>query len=397
MPLQVDELKSNPKHFWMRGQPAEQPVWLDEETNIWHIYGYPEAVEVLGNPEVFSSATARRFAPEGGADFAENNLLQLDPPEHRELRNLASRAFTPRVVADLEPRIEQIFRDLLAKLDGRDQFDFVTELAYPLPITVISELLGVPASDRRLFKQWVDAMMEANGSFDLSDDPEKQARDAKAQLEPAAQLTEYLREHAAERRAHPRQDLLTRFVQAEVDGERLTDHQIAKVAHVLLIAGHTTTAMLLANSMLCLDSFPEQQARVRADRSLVPAAFEEIHRFMTPVAATYRATNVDFDLAGCHIPAEHMVIVWSAAANRDARQFAEPNTFDAGRDPNPHIGFGRGIHFCLGAALARLEGRIALNILFDTYPVLGVDPAAQPTFLPAQDLISFWNLQVHTG
>ncbi|WP_409180684.1 cytochrome P450 [Amycolatopsis sp. VS8301801F10] len=394
MALRVEELKSNPKHFWLRGQRPDQLVRPDEETGIWHVYGYPEAVAVLGNPEVYSSATARRYAPEDGAEFAEDNLLQLDPPEHRNLRTLASHAFTPRVVAELAPRIERIFRDLLDGLAGRDQFDFVTELAYPLPITVISELLGVPAADRRLFKQWVDEMMDANGAFDLSDDPEKQARDAKAQLEPARQLTEYLHAHAADRRARPRDDLLTRFVQAEVDGDRLTDRQVAKVAHVLLIAGHTTTAMLLANSMLCFDSFPDQQARVRADRSLVSAAFEEVHRFLTPVAATYRATAVAAELGGQRIPAERMVVVWSAAANRDPRQFAQPDVFDAGRDPNPHVGFGRGIHFCLGAALARLEGRIALNLLFDRYPALCVDRDAEPSFLPAQDLISFWNLPV---
>ncbi|RNF77730.1 cytochrome P450 [Streptomyces botrytidirepellens] len=397
MTLLADQWAGNPKHFWMRGERPEHPVWRDESTDIWHVYGYPEALEVLNDTEVYSSQTARRFAPEGGEEFAEGNLFQLDPPEHRELRKLAAHAFTPRVVADLEPRVAEITHELIDQLQGRDRFDLVADLAYPLPITVISELLGVPAGDYPLFKQWVDDMMAANGRFDLSDDPEKQAQDARAQLEASDRITEYLLEHAGERRKRGRDDLLTRFVEAEVDGQRLTDQQIAKIGNLLLVAGHTTTAMLLANSVLCLDAFPDQQAKVRADRSLVPTAFEEVHRFMTPVSAVYRATSTDTELAGKRIPAERMVMVWCAAANRDDRQFTDPNNFDVTRDPNPHIGFGRGIHFCLGAPLARLEGRVALDIVFDRYPVLGLDPQAPPTFIPSHDLISVRDLPVAVG
>ncbi|WP_310726181.1 cytochrome P450 [Streptomyces sp. N2A] len=397
MTLLADQWAGNPKHFWMRGERPEHPVWRDEATDIWHVYGYPEALEVLNNTEVYSSQTARRFAPENGEQFAEGNLTQLDPPDHRELRNLAAHAFTPRMVADLEPRIAEITHELIDQLQGRDRFDLVANLAYPLPIIVISEMLGVPASDYPLFKQWVDDMMAANGRYDLSDDPEKQAQDARDQIEASERITEYLLEHAGERRKRGRDDLLTRFVEAEVDGQRLSDYQIAKVCNLLLVAGHATTAMLLTNSVLCLDAFPDQQAKVRADRSLVPTAFEEVHRFMTPVSAVYRVTSTETELAGKRIPPERMVIVWTAAANRDDRQFTDPNTFDVTRDPNPHIGFGRGIHFCLGAPLARLEGRVALDIIFDRYAVLGLDPQTPPTFVPSQDLISVKDLHITVG
>ncbi|KUF16420.1 MULTISPECIES: cytochrome P450 [Streptomyces] len=394
MTLLADQWAGNSKHFWMRGEPPREPVVLDEASGIWHVYGYPEALEVLGDTGVYSSETARRFAPSGGEEFAEGNLFQLDPPDHRELRRLTAQAFTPRVVADLEPRVAEITHELIDRLQGRDGFDLVAELAYPLPIVVISELLGVPAGDYPLFKGWVDAMMAANGQYDPSDDPEKQAEDARPQLEASDRITDYLLEHTRERRKRGREDLLTRFVQAEVDGQRLTDHQIAKIGNLLLVAGHTTTAMLLANAVLCLDACPDQQALVRADRSLVPTMFEEVHRFMTPVSAVYRATGTDTELAGRHIPAERMVMVWCAAANRDARQFTDPHTFDVTRDPNPHLGFGRGIHFCIGAPLARLEGRVALDILLDRYPVLGLDPHRPPTFIPSHDLIGVQDLHV---
>lgn len=390
----IDQWAGNPNQFWMRGEEPAEPVRQDEATGIWHVYGYPEALEVLSKVSVFSSETARRFATEGGVQFAKDNLFQIDPPEHHELRKLVAHAFTPSAVADLEPRVVQVVHDLIDRLDGRSQFDIVAALAYPLPIIVISEMLGVPASDYHLFKTWVDDMMAANGRFNPADEREKQMQETRRQLDASENLTDYLLYHVAERRVRGREDLITSFVEAQVDGKRLTDHQIAKICNLLLVAGHTTTAMLLSNAVLCLDSFPGQQAKVRSDRSLVPAAFEEVHRFMTPVSAVYRATSTDTELAGHRIPAERMVIVWCAAANRDVRKFVRPHSFELTRDPNPHIGFGRGIHFCIGAPLARLEGRVALNAMFDRFDAIRLDPQKPPTFIPSHDLIGVQDLHV---
>jgi cytochrome P450 len=199
-------------------------------------------------------------------------------------------------------------------------------------------------------------------------------------------MSAYIGEHAARRRREPREDLLTELVQAEVDGVRLTDQEVINFANLLLIAGHITTTMLVGNTVLCLDAHPEERARVQADRSLVPAAIEESLRLLTPFPVLGRVTNAEVELGGRTIDADQLVMVWIAAANRDPRQFSGPDVFDVDRDPNPHLAFGRGIHFCVGAPLARLEGRIATNLLMDRYPGMRCDPLDPPVFQPTPNM-----------
>ncbi|MET9022496.1 cytochrome P450 [Actinopolymorpha sp. NPDC004070] len=387
----TDTWATHPDQFWLRGQAPPTVVEYAEKLGFWKVYGYPEAVRILADPRTFSSDTSR-FVPR--QDFVEGNLPTMDPPEHHKLRKLVSRAFTPKVVADLEPRLAELTNDLLDQVgaDGTDggrtdgRMELVADLAYPLPVTVIAELLGVPSSDRHLFKQWVDGAFNSSEQFSLVEPSERQRRAMDQAFEQLHHLTDYLGEHAAERRRHPREDLLTKLVEAEVDGERLSDTAVVNFANVLLIAGHITTTMLLGNTVLCLDAHPDAAARVRADRSLVPAAIEESLRFLSPFAALARVPTTDVELGGSPIPAGQMVMVVLAAANRDPRQFTDPNVFDPARDPNPHLAFGRGIHFCIGAPLARLEGRVALNILLDRLPHLRTDPDEPPTFLPSPNL-----------
>ncbi len=209
-------------------------------------------------------------------------------------------------------------------------------------------------------------------------------------------MFDYIREHVAERRRQPRQDLLTQLVTAEVDGNRLTDNEVVNFAVLLLVAGHVSTTLLLGNTLLCLDAHPEWAARVREDRSLVPSAIEESLRMFSPFAGVTRSTYTEVEIAGQRVPADQMIMVWLAAANRDARQFADPDTFIPTRDPNPHLGLGRGIHFCLGAPLARLEGRVALNMLMDRFPVLRTDPANPPTFVPTPNMTGVRTLPMRT-
>ncbi|MEV5537409.1 cytochrome P450 [Saccharopolyspora shandongensis] len=369
----------NEAQFWLRGVRPEQPVEHDSAAGIWNVYGYPEILEALSDPATFSSDT-RRLVPElAGND--EGNLVQMDPPKHNKLRKLVSHAFTPKVVADLEPRIAGLTNELLDAVS--DRTELVRDLAYPLPVIVIAELLGVPSSDRGLFKKWVDAMFTSSNKFSLKERSKEQEEYMAKAMEQVQELTEYLLGHVRERRRTPHEDLLGKLVAAEVDGAQLTDTEVANFGLVLLIAGHITTTMLLGNTVLCLDAHPDQLAAVRADRSLVPSAIEESLRYFSPFAAVSRATNREVELGGTVIPADQLLLLWIAAANRDPRQFTDPNTFDVRRDPNPQIGFGRGIHFCLGAPLARLEGRVALNILLDRFPNLRTDPAAGPEFLPS--------------
>ncbi|MEV0198877.1 cytochrome P450 [Nonomuraea sp. NPDC050691] len=374
------------QHFWLRGTRSGPPVEYDSATGMWNVYGYPEAQQILGDPATFSSDTMRvipkGMIPEGEFSM-EGFITQIDPPDHGKLRKLVSSAFTRKVVADLEPRIAALTHELLDAARERGRLELVTDLAYPLPVIVIAELLGVPASDRALFKQWADALFQRDAKISLNEPAEGQNADIQATLKPWKEMTAYLAGHAAERKRQPRADLLTRLVEAEVDGERLPDQQVVNFAIVLLIAGHITTTMLLGNTVLCLDAFPEQQEKVLADRTLVPAAIEESLRLFTPFAALGRSTAREAELDGVTIPADKLVMVWLGAANRDPRQFTDPGAFDPGRDPNPHLAFGRGIHFCLGAPLARLEGRVALNILLDRFGPLRTDPGDPVTFMPA--------------
>ncbi|WP_329085696.1 cytochrome P450 [Streptosporangium sp. NBC_01469] len=382
-------------HFWLRGRHPDQPVSFDAATGMWNVFGYPEALRILGDPKTFSSDTARVLPSLEMS--SEGMLTQMDPPTHGKLRKLVSHAFTPKVVADLEPRIAELTRELLDEVADPDRLELVTDLAYPLPVIVIAELLGVPGSDRHLFKQWVDRMFENTQQFSLVNQSEEQEHSMAVAMEQFKHLADYIGEHANDRRRHPRADLLTKLVEAEVDGERLTQAEVVNFANILLVAGHITTTMLLGNTVLCLDAHPGQLARTREDRSTIPAVIEESLRFFSPFATLGRVTNTDVELGGQHVPADRLLMVWVAAANRDPREFADPDVFDPSRVPNPHLGFGRGIHFCIGAPLARLEGKVALNILLDRFPHLRTDPDDPPRFIPSPSMTGVQRLPLLTS
>jgi cytochrome P450 len=372
--------------FWLRGQAPEAPVRYDAQAGIWCVYGYKEVQHVLANPATFSSNTQRVIPKdmlEGQEEFSEGNLIQMDALEHKKLRGLISHAFTPKMVADMEPRIAELTNELLDEVADGNRMELVNDLAYPLPVIVIAELLGVPSSDRHRFREWGDALMESTQEFSFADRSEEQRQRLQDAMQKVRKLSDYLREHVEDRRRNPREDLITKLVQAEVEGEHLTDNEVVNFSNVLLIAGHITTTMLLGNSILCLDTHPEWFARVRENRSMIPAAIEEALRYYSPFAGTARATTTDVELGGERIPADSLVVTFLGVANRDPKVFTDPHTFDPTRDPNPHMAFGRGAHFCIGAPLARLEGRVALNILLDRFPNLRSDPDRPPRFLPS--------------
>ncbi|GAA1311240.1 cytochrome P450 [Saccharothrix xinjiangensis] len=371
--------------FWLPGERPGRPVELDEERGVWNVYGHAETLQVLTDPATYTSDTGRLMPGVMDDSYREGNLVRMDGLPHRKLRRLVNHAFTPKIVADLEPRIRDLATELLDEVEGRDELELVADLASPLPVIVIAELLGVPSGDRHLFKQWVDKMINFD-ELPMNDDPEELKREVAAQLAQVQPMFDYLHEHAAERRRRPRQDLLSQLVEAEVDGERLSDNEVVNFVSLLLVAGHITTTMLLGNTVLCLDRDPEQAARVRADRTLTPTAIEESLRVSTPSAILARATETAVELGGQRVPADQMLMLWLSAANRDERVFADPDRFDAGRQPNPHLGFGRGAHFCLGAPLARLEGRIVLNLLLDRFPLLRTIEDRPPTFMPSPEL-----------
>lgn len=356
---------------WLREMRDEQAVWRDAH-GIWHVFRYADVARVISDPAVFSSDLGRVFPV--GKKFSQGNLVRTDPPRHHALRRLVGAAFSPKVVNGLAPRIAEVTNELLDATGGATEFDLVSALAYPLPVTVIAELLGLPISDRELFRAWADRLFNRNVAD--PNDPEL----ARKIDEATADMLAYLREHCADRRASPRQDLISRLATVEADGERLSDEEVVNFSMVLLLAGHVTTTALLGNTVLCMDEHPEVWAQMRADRSLVEPTIEEVLRYRPSFTQVGRVTMADTDVAGQVIPADAIVTPWLLSANRDEREFADPDRFDIRRDGNHHLAFGHGIHFCIGHLLARLEGRVAVGALLDRYAEMQLVPGKPVKF-----------------
>jgi cytochrome P450 len=344
---------------------AHGEVYFDDKQQCWQVLGHPEALAVLSDPALFSSdLTVLRPRQEDLALFQRGNFVNMDPPQHRKLRTLVSQAFTPRVVADLEPRIAQLTNELLDQ--AGEQVDLIDALAYPLPVIVIAELLGIPVSDRSLFSRWADAL------FSQEVDPDRSLRDVSEQAVTAVapimrEMNAYFMDYITFRRASPGSDLTCKLVRAEVDGERLADEEIVGFVGLLLLAGHITTTATLGNSLISFRDAPDAVTEVRADPELLPATIEEVLRVRTPFPRLARITTAGTEVADVGIPAGQIVVPWLTAANRDERVFTDAHRFDIHRRPNPHLTFGHGIHFCLGAPLARLEARVALRLLLERY------------------------------
>ncbi|WP_242910576.1 cytochrome P450 [Actinomadura terrae] len=390
MTLRASTWGVSERQFWLHGRLPERLVEYDPDLDGWNVYGHPETVRVASDSDSFSS-DVDRILPEHMRMRSEGLLGKEDPPAHTRLRNFVRNAFTPKVVADLEPRIAELTNELLDTVADQDRLELVADLAHPLPVTVIAELLGLPESDRGLVMHWGEEMLRVTATS-LVDKSEEQARAMEATRVLVDDLTAYLGEHVAERRRRPREDLLTRLVEAEVDGERLTTEQIRNLSRALLIAGHLTTTMLLGNTVLCLDAHPRHLARARADGSALPPIIEESLRLLSPSVALRRVTTRDVEIGGVTVPANRLVKAWIAVANRDPRVFPDPEAFDPARDPNPHLAFSRGAHFCLGAPLARLEGRVALGVLLARFPNLRIDPERPPEFIPNPGVIGLRKL-----
>jgi erythromycin 12 hydroxylase len=356
---------------WLRQMRNEHPVWRDEY-GVWHVFRYADVARAISDSQVFSSDVGRVFPV--GDKFTEGNLTRTDPPRHHTLRRLVGAAFSPKVVTGLAPRIAEVTRELLDATGGAGEFDLVSALAYPLPVTVIAELLGLPISDRELFRSWADKLFDQ----DIADpnDPEL----ARKVDEGTADMVAYLGEHCADRRARPRNDLISKLTQVEVNGERLSDVEVVNFSIVLLIAGHITTTALLGNTVLCIDEHPEVWAQLHADRTLVEAAIEEVLRYRSSFTQVGRVTTVETALAGEIIPADVIVTPWLVSANRDEREFADPGRFDIHRGDNHHVAFGHGIHFCIGQLLARVEGRVAVGVLLDQYAEIRLTPGVPLEF-----------------
>lgn len=359
----------------------EDPVHWSETLGGWVLTRYDDVLATLRDPHDYSSRgrmlaamehlpAAARTRVHALEEHFSVGLISADPPDHHRLRTLVNKAFTPRVVERLRPRVQTLVDELLDVVQGRGAVDIIRDVAYPLPATVIAELLGAPPGDRDRFKGWSEGILAFQGTGRLV--PEVLERSQRDLLEMRAYLGSLL----AERRLAPRDDLLSRLVQAEAEGDRLSEAELLTTCVTLLTAGHETTTNLIGNGLLTLLRHPDQLRRLREDPALLPTAVEEMLRYESPLHRNPRRVAANVELDGRLLRQGDFVLQMLGAANRDPTHFADPERFDITRQPNRHMAFGFGTHFCVGAPLARLEAPIAIETVLRRLPGLRLDTAS---------------------
>jgi cytochrome P450 PksS len=372
--LASPHFKANPHPFYARLR-EEAPVWrttLPDKRKAWLVTRYEDVAGVLKDdrfakdPHNAQDPEQRAKGPwvPGFLKPLERNMLDVDEPDHRRLRTLVSKAFTPRLIEKLRGRIEAICQELLDAMQSRGRTELVRDYALPLPATVIAELLGIPASDHRKFHRWSNRIVSISSG-----------RDVWRALPAALAFVRYLRKMSERRRVAPEDDLISALVQAEEAGDKLSQDELLAMSFLLLVAGHETTVNLIASGTLALIEHPEQMERLEAELLLIKPAVEELLRYTSPVEiATERYARQDLEVAGTEVSRGELVLGVLGSANRDERYFEYPGALDLTRDPNKHLAFGRGgVHHCLGAPLARMEGQIAIIALLQRFPGLHLD------------------------
>jgi cytochrome P450 len=340
-------------YSWFEQMRTQHPVFHSEQLPLWQVFRYEDVKDVITDYSRFSSQSLPGFTD----SFLKDTLVAKDPPDHRKLRNLVNQAFTPRAVARLSDRITQITQELLDQVRAQGKMDIVSDLAFPLPAKVIAEMLGVPSEDWDIFQRW------ARGDGGDARAPRQEAERSMQRMR--QEMAGYFSRLLEARRRAPREDLISALSTAEVDGERLSENDLVSFCILLLAAGQETTKNLVANAILCLTDHPASLERLQHQPALMPTAIEEVLRYLPPVWFLFRHTTTDVELGGQYIPANQVVLAWTASANRDPAQFPDPDRFDIEREPNRHLAFGHGIHFCVGAPLARLEAKIALPMMLE--------------------------------
>jgi hypothetical protein len=363
------EFVADPYPFYRRLR--EQDPVHESPFGFWVLTRYDDVMTALRDQRFgrggFEHLLRDRIA--GPAD--ELSMLFRDPPDHTRLRGLVNKAFTPRVVEGLRPRIQQLIDELLDRAQDARALDVIADFAYPLAVIVICEMLGVPARDRDRFKQWSADIARGLDAISLPAPAGVAERGRAAN----AALLDYFRALIAERRGRPRPDLLTALIAAEEQGQTLSEGELLSTCVLLLVAGHETTVNLIGNGLLALLRHPAELAAVRADPALAPSAVEVLLRYDGPVRRTGRITSAEVELGGKTIPKGALVLSMLGGANRDPAHFPDPDRLDIRRGDTRHLGFGWGIHFCLGAPLARVEAQLALATLLRRRPGLALATA----------------------
>jgi cytochrome P450 len=353
-----EKLNPFPYYSSMR---RNNPVEYNEKAGIWNAYKYDDIKRILTNHVDFSSDfTKATVQVEGGRPPFRQSLLSTDPPLHRYLRGTISSAFSTTTIERLGPRIREIANDMIDKVIEKGSMELVSDFSYPLPVTVIAELLGIPAGDRAIFRRWADELLK---SIDEAFETDFRRRNEKLE-QVQKEMDEYFLNVIAEKRKKPGQDLVTRLIEAETDKIKLSQDDLLSFCTLLLQAGHLTTVNLINNCTWTLLEHPQQLEQVKNNpSSLLTPTIEETLRYRSPVQALVRFTAKDVQVGGKKIKQGERIVTWLGSANHDEAIFRNPEEFDITRNPNPHIAFGAGIHLCLGAPLARLEAHIAMEAL----------------------------------
>lgn len=367
-----DEFRRNPFPVYQELRSRNPVAYVPPPFDLWMILDYNGVKQALADHDTFSSRVP------GPKDW----FLFDDPPRHTRLRALIARAFSPRVVANLEPHIGQLSRQLLDQaLAGAsdNEWDLATDYSVPLPMMVIAEMIGIPPADWPRFKRWSDMILKL--SYTLRGMENDVAESAMNEFRAVtAEMDDYLSQMIELRKNSPTEDLISGLVQAEVDGQRLSRSEILGFFQLLVVGGQETTTNLINNAVLCLLENPYQLSRLQENLALLPSAIEEVLRYRSPLQWLMRTPTRPIQLRGQTIEAGKLVLTVIGSANRDPQQFLDAEQFDISRHPNPHLAFGLGVHFCLGAPLARVEARVALtDLLMRVFPIeLAGDQAWEP-------------------
>ncbi|WP_144484226.1 cytochrome P450 [Bacillus safensis] len=356
--------KQDPYHpfDWYANMRQTSPVHFDEASRTWSVFTYEEAKRVTIDKDTFSSQPPKNQRKHS----LMKTMVMMDPPNHTRIRSIVSKAFTPRVMKLWEPRIHELMDELMAQLEGKKEIDLVQDISYPLPVIVIAELLGVPSEHKQSFKEWSDILVSMPKSESEKDVAEWQKTRDKGE----ADMMAFFADTIEKKRHNLGDDLISLIIQAEENGDKLSADELIPFCNLLLLAGNETTTNLISNMMFSLLEQPGAYEALAQSPELIPRAVEEAVRFRAPAPAIVRYVTKDTELGGKVLKKGDNVIVFLASANRDERQFLNAHEYDIHRHPNPHIGFGHGIHFCLGAPLARLEACTAIKIFIERYEAL---------------------------
>jgi cytochrome P450 PksS len=384
----VDKVDTFSDLFMQEGRRNPQPIYarMREESSVlpiistqtgsrfWVATGYDECVALLKDQRIGKDARHNLPADmlpswmneENPLDVLNHHLLDLDPPDHTRLRALVHKAFTPGIVENLRPRIQAIADDLLDQIESQGETNLVEAYSFPLPITVIAELLGVPVEDRERFRYWTKTILFGRENSEV--------------MAAGFEMVMYMHNLIDTLKANPQENLLSGLIAVEDEGKHMTREELISMIFLLLVAGHETTVNLISSGTLLLLQHPDQLKLLRESPTFLRSAVEEMLRFNGPVeTTTIRFAYDDITIGGRTVPRGEMILASLLGANRDPKVFDRPDVFDITRDPNRHIAFGNGIHYCLGAPLARLEGTIAIETLLRRLPKLNIEPGIDDT------------------